>query len=446
MQNTERLVRTFCSLLLYRIIFLLLSPLLLLALLIRSRDNVAYRQRLLERFGWVPKTCQQNTIIIHAASVGEVIALKSLVQGLIAQPNCPRITLTTFTPTGSAQVKKIFGDNVQHCYFPLDIWPCSALFLHRLKPAAFILMETELWPNIIAQCARRSIPLLLINGRLSNSSMNGYRKLSWLIKPSLQHFEKILTQSADNQENFLTLGSKADNTVITGNLKYDISITEETSAKVQELRHFIESKRPVWLVASTHPGDEDIILAAFAIMKKAVPHALLILVPRHPERFSAVKQSCLDHQWQVITRSENTAVSQHHDIWLIDTLGELLPCCALADIVTMGGSFSTIGGHNPLEPALFEKPIIVGHDMANFKEVTQQLLNANGLSQLKYNAGSSIKTISQQLAEKTITLLNNPEQCQQQGQAALSVVKQNQGASLNTQQVILTLLSRYKSY
>ncbi|WP_083601936.1 lipid IV(A) 3-deoxy-D-manno-octulosonic acid transferase [Thalassotalea sp. PP2-459] len=438
-------MRTFLSLLLYRIIFLLLSPLLLLALLIRSRDNVAYRQRLFERLGWVPKNFKQNTIVIHAASVGEVIALKPLVQQLIAQANCPQITLTTFTPTGSAQVSKIFGESVQHCYFPLDLWPCSTLFLNKLKPAALILMETELWPNVIAQCANRSIPLLLINGRLSDNSMNGYRKLSWLIKPSLQNFEQILTQSADNQENFITLGSKADNTVITGNLKYDISITEETTAKTNELNQYIENERPVWLVASTHPGDEEIILAAFTRIKKALPNLLMILVPRHPERFSMVKQSCLDHRWQLVSRSEKMSVTQHHDIWLIDTLGELLPCCAFANIVTMGGSFSNIGGHNPLEPALFEKPIIVGHDMANFKEVTQQLLSASGLCQLEYNAGSSVEIISQQLAEKTISLLNNAEQCQHMGKAALSVVKQNQGASCKTQQAILTLLNNSKS-
>ncbi|MDO6425418.1 lipid IV(A) 3-deoxy-D-manno-octulosonic acid transferase [Thalassotalea sp. 1_MG-2023] len=435
-------MRTFFSLLLYRIIFLLLSPLLLLALLIRSRDNVAYRQRLFERLGWVPKNLQQNTLVIHAASVGEVIALKPLVQQLMAQPNCPKITLTTFTPTGSAQVSKIFGEKVQHCYFPLDLWPCSTLFLHKLKPAALILMETELWPNTIAQCARQSVPLLLINARLSNSSMNGYRKLSWLIKPSLQHFEQILTQSTDNKENFISLGSNADNTKVSGNLKYDISITEETSAKTNELKHHIENKRPIWLVASTHPGDEDIILAAFAMIKKAIPNLLLVLVPRHPERFSMVKQRCLEHHWQVVSRSEKLSVTEDHDIWLIDTLGELLSCCALADIVTMGGSFSNIGGHNPLEPALFEKPIIVGHDMANFKEVTQQLHNASGICQLEYSVNSSLEIISQQLAEKTLSLLNNAEQCQQMGKAALSVVKQNQGASFKTQQAILNLLSK----
>ena len=273
------------ALLLYRIILLLLLPLLLLALIIRSFNNTQYRQRLSERLGFFPQSkntniSAKNGIVIHAASVGEVIALTPLVEQLIQTYQHLPITITTFTPTGSAQVTKQFGQRVHHALLPLDIYPCTSLFLSRLQPKIMVFMETELWPNLISQCAKSHIKLLLINGRLSANSMKSYKKISALIKPALQRFDSILCQSQDNLDNFLTLGAFPDKCQVSGNVKFDISINDETRDKQKTLQDLLVEKRPIWLVASTHQGDEEIALKAYAIIQAVFPQLLLVLVPR----------------------------------------------------------------------------------------------------------------------------------------------------------------------
>jgi len=428
------------ALLIYRVILLLLMPILLLALLFRSISNPQYRQRLSERLGFFPNTCSSKPhnkggIVVHAASVGEVIALTPFVEQLLKQyPHLP-ITVTTFTPTGSAQVKKQFSTRVQHAFLPLDVFPCTQLFLTRLQPKLMIFMETELWPNLINQCSSKKIKLLLINGRLSANSMKNYQKINALIKPTLNHFDKILCQSQDNLNNFLQLGADIDRCKMSGNLKFDISINTEIRAKQAKLAKLLPESRPLWLVASTHKGDEEITLLAFKIIKKIFPELLLIIVPRHPERFNIVANLCINQGYSLAKRSENTCVSEQ-DIWLLDTLGELMAAYALADIVTMGGSFSHIGGHNPLEPALFKKPIIVGNDMSNFMEILTQLQQNKGIVQLS----SAENDNYQQLAQAVINLLEDKEAASFLGSRAHKVVLNNQGASTRTLAQVQELL------
>lgn len=417
------------SLLIYRIILLLLFPIVILALLFRSISNSQYRQRLSERLGFVPQSYKKNGIIVHAASVGEVIALTPLIEQLLqAYPDLP-ITLTTFTPTGSAQVTKQFSSRVQHCYLPLDIFPCTQLFLTKLRPKLMIFMETELWPNLISQCSQKQIKLLLINGRLSANSMKSYKKVSSLITPTLNSFDKILCQSQDNQKNFLQLGANQDHCLVSGNLKFDISINSTILDKKAQLTTLLPQQRQLWLVASTHPGDEEIALAAFKQIKAVFPTLLLVLVPRHPERFNMVEKLCLNHEFTLVKRSDNTLV-ETQDIWLLDTLGELMAAYSLADIVTMGGSFSHIGGHNPLEPALFKKSIIVGSDMSNFTEVLQQLKQLQGIVQLPKSQSNTEQ--SSQLANMVISLLQDTAKAELLGKQAHQVVMNNQGASDRT--------------
>ena len=417
------------SLLIYRIILLLLFPIVILALLFRSISNSQYRQRLSERLGFVPQSYKKNGIIVHAASVGEVIALTPLIEQLLqTYPDLP-ITLTTFTPTGSAQVTKQFSSRVQHCYLPLDIFPCTQLFLTKLKPKLMIFMETELWPNLISQCSQKQIKLLLINGRLSANSMKSYKKVSSLITPTLNSFDKILCQSQDNQKNFLQLGANQDHCLVSGNLKFDISINSTILDKKAQLTTLLPQQRQLWLVASTHPGDEEIALAAFKQIKAVFPTLLLVLVPRHPERFNMVEKLCLNHEFTLVKRSDNTLV-ETQDIWLLDTLGELMAAYSLADIVTMGGSFSHIGGHNPLEPALFKKSIIVGSDMSNFTEVLQQLKQLQGIVQLPKSQSNTEQ--SSQLANMVISLLQDTAKAELLGKQAHQVVMNNQGASDRT--------------
>ena len=429
-------MRYFFALLTYRLVFIILLPLVLVLLILRSRNNLAYRQRLSERLGFISKSFKKGGIIIHAASVGEVIALKSYINLLIqACPNTA-ITVTTFTPTGSEQVKKLFANTVQHCYLPIDCWPCSALFLQRLQPQAMVFMETELWPNLIAQCKQQNITLQLINARLSNKSIKSYQKLAWLITPSLQAFQQILTQSEQNQTNFTRLGAKQESTHNLGNIKYDINLSNAIKTKQQQLAKLLPQPRAIWLIASTHAGDEELILTSFKTLKRQHHELLLVIVPRHPERFDDIYQLCQQSGFNTLRRSSNEVITKDSDIWLLDSLGELLPACSLATIVTMGGSFSSIGGHNPLEPALFKKPIILGADMSNFAEVTAQLLTNHAVIQLP-----SASNISKQLTEQVGKLLADQKQQQQLGDNAYQVVQQNQGASQKSVNHLLALLT-----
>lgn len=428
-------MRFILALVLYRLLFLLLTPLLLVVLLLRSINHRAYRQRLLERLGFTSSTLQPGGIIVHAASVGEVIALKPFITELLNDyANLP-VTVTTFTPTGSAQVKKLFSDKVQHCYLPLDNIFSTQVFLARLKPKVMIFMETELWPNIIAQCQKQQIKLLLINGRLSDKSMRSYQKLAWLITPTIQRFDKILTQSQVNQDNYLAMGASAKHCELSGNLKFDISVNHDVAAKQQELTSLISQQRKVWLVASTHPGDEVLALQAFAQIKQQQHDALLIIVPRHPERFDQVAKLAQADGYQVVKRSTQHSVTQQTDVWIIDTLGELLATCALADVVTMGGSFSDIGGHNPLEPALFKKPVIVGPNMSNFSEILLQLKSEQAIVQIAEN-----ENMPQTLADEVLALFSHENNAQRVGENGYKVVQANQGATARSLTALQTLL------
>lgn len=413
--NKEKL-----SLRLYQILILLLVPVLLLVLIIRSFSQREYRQRLSERFGWLSSNMKAGGIVVHAASVGEVIAAKPFIDKLLkSYPDLP-ITVTTFTPTGSAQVIKSFQNRVQHCYLPLDISFCVHLFFRLLKPKAMVLMETELWPTLIQRCHKSDVELLLINGRLSAKSLNSYKKLSWLIKPALNKFSAILCQSADNVENFIGMGANADLVKYSGNLKYDISVTEELRNKISELQQFVPEQRRLLVVGSTHQGEELPALSAYKQLKRDYPDLLLVLVPRHPERFSSVEKLSQEQGFDTVTRSSKQAIENDNDVWIIDTLGELLPVYSLAEICIVAGSFSDVGGHNPLEPALFAKPILVGENMANFKEITQKLIAANGIVQLENNS---------ELGAKLHCLLADQDLAKPIGKNALDVVIANQGAT-----------------
>jgi 3-deoxy-D-manno-octulosonic-acid transferase len=425
---------------LYRLLFLCLLPIAWLVLQLRSIKQKAYRQRLSERFGFLPRQLKAGGIIVHAASVGEVIALKSFINQLLEAKTKNVITVTTFTPTGSEQVRKLFGDRVQHCYLPLDSTFCVAAFLNKLKPQAMVFMETELWPNIIAQSREQGIKLLLINGRLSQKSMNSYRKLSWLIAPTINSFDKVLCQSQINYDNFLALGTDISRCKVSGNVKFDMSINQAVKDKQLELAKYVEEERLIWVVASTHKGDEKIALTAFASLLENFPKLLLIIVPRHPERFNDVATLCQEQGYSVARRSTQDKVTREKQIWLLDSLGELLPTCALASVVTMGGSFSDIGGHNPLEPALFKKPIVVGPNMSNFVEVMQQLIAEKGIVQLADKGDSDDRNMADVLFHEINAILMSEETQQALGESAHRVVTENQGASQRTLKQLLKLL------
>ncbi len=420
-KRVSNLNRYKLSLRLYQVLILLLTPLLVLIFLLRSINHKEYRQRMRERFGWVSSNMQPGGIIVHAASVGEVIAIKPFVEGLLLRfPELP-ITVTTFTPTGSAQVVKSFHNRVQHCYLPLDISFCVHLFYKLMRPQAMVLMETEIWPTIIQRCYKSNIPLVLINARLSEKSLAHYQKLTWLITPALNKLSAIMCQSQDNAEHFMRLGANSDKVSVSGNLKYDIDITDSLREKIAELSQFVDTKqRKVLVLGSSHQGEEDVALVAYRTLKERFNDLLLIIVPRHPERFDGVAQLVLKQQLNLVRRSESKPVTTDDDVWLIDSLGELVACYAISDISIIAGSFSDVGGHNPLEAAVFAKPIVVGPNMANFKDMNQKLVDGRGIIQLDHN---------EELSNTLFNLLLDEQLISDIGKNAEQVILENQGAT-----------------
>lgn len=416
-------MKAFFSLLIYRIFIALLLPIVFLFLLLRSNNNKGYRLRWSERLGFTNSVFKKGGIVVHAASVGEVLALRPFIDELLVQQKDLPITVTTFTPTGSAQVTKIWGDKVQHCYLPLDFFISNWLFLAALAPKAMVFMETELWPCMIAQAKNRQTILQLVNGRLSQHSMRQYKKIAWLIEPTLMKFDSILCQSTENLNNFIELGANTHQCKMLGNLKYDISTSAAIESKRQELAGFLPKDRYIWVVASTHAGDEVLALQAFEKIQKQRADILMVLVPRHPERFDQVAKLCEQYKFEVARRSKKELITEHCDIWLLDSLGELMSIYAEAELVTMGGSFSDIGGHNPLEPALFKKPVIVGPRMDNFEEVFEQLQQEKGIIQLENGDFAML------LANAVLELSADDSMASSLGENAFNVVKRNQGAT-----------------
>lgn len=369
---------------LYSILFYLAIPLVLLKLLLRGRKAPAYRQRVGERFALGLPEFRQGGIWLHAVSVGESIAAAPLVKALQERyPELP-ITLTCMTPTGSERIRAMFGDSVQHCYLPYDL-PCRAgKFLQAVRPVLGIVMETELWPNHIDQCARLGIPVVLANARLSERSARGYARFPRLIAPMLQQLALIAVQTGEEAQRFQALGAPADKVQVTGSVKFDLQVPSDLIQQAQELRaQWQLSQRPVWIAGSTHEGEDLLVLEAHRQLLQGFPRALLILVPRHPERFEPVHQLCRIQGFQTIRRSTGEHVSAEAQVLLGDTMGELLLLYALADIALVGGSLIPHGGHNLLEPLMLDKPALSGPHVFNFQEIARQMREARALREVR---------------------------------------------------------------
>lgn len=407
--------RTLYSLLLY-----LAVPVIAVRLWLRSRKAPAYAKRIAERFALSLPTFKQGGIWLHAVSVGESIAAAPVVKALQeCYPDLP-ITMTCMTPTGSERIQSLFGDSVQHSYLPYDLPVCSRRFFKRLKPRLAIVMETELWPNHINQCARLNIPVVLANGRLSERSARGYGRFSKLVAPMLKQISALAVQTHTEAQRFIDLGARPETVTVTGSIKYDLRVDAALPIQAQTLREqWRASQRPIWIAASTHEGEDALILAAHQQLLTQFPDALLILVPRHPERFESVHSLCVAQGMQVQRRSTKAAVSAQHQVLLGDTMGELLFLYALADVALVAGSLIEHGGHNMLEPIALAKPTLTGPHYFNFLEIAEQLLEAGAIQKV---------SDTQQLAQSVAELWSNPGQVQTMNAAAQQVLQRNQGA------------------
>jgi 3-deoxy-D-manno-octulosonic-acid transferase len=407
---------------LYTLLFHLGLPLLALRLWLRSRKAPAYAQRLGERFGLGLPVLRPGGIWVHAVSVGESIAAAPLVRALLQRyPDLP-ITLTCMTPTGSERIRALFADEprVQHCYLPYDLPWASARFLERARPRLAVIIETELWPNHIHQCAKRGIPVALANARLSQRSARGYARFARLTRPMLQALSLIAVQTEAEAERFRALGAPAERVQVTGSIKFDLRVEPALLARAAEQRQQWQlDARPVWIAASTHDGEDAVLLDAHRHLLAIHPDALLILVPRHLERFETVFAQIRQQGFQASRRSTGEAVGAGTQVLLGDTMGELLFLYALADLAFVGGSLVANGGHNLLEPAALGKPVLSGPHLFNFLEIAELLRKAGAL--IEVDDASGLTTALRRLIEL-------PRDAERMAAAGQTVMRANQGA------------------
>ena len=408
--------------LLYSLLIYLALPVVLYITYRRRPGQPGYQSRWAELLGWVPRlTATQAPLWIHTVSVGESLAAMPLIRQLKAEhPELP-LLVTTTTRTGAEQIAKL-GELVEHRYAPLDYPDALWRFLRRTRPRALVIMETELWPNWLAACARRQLPVVVMNARLSERSCQRYQKIRGVFAAMSRHLSLILCQHRDDAARFLRLGVPAERVLVTGSLKFDIQLDQNQIEAGQRLRSQI-GPRPVWIAASTHPGENEQILAAMRQVRLQLPQSLLILVPRHPQRFDSVAALCQAEDLTLARRSCQETITSETQVYLGDTMGEMPLLLQACDVAFVGGSLVPIGGHNLLEPASLGKPTLTGPHFFNFADVTRQLCDSKACE---------VVADADALAASLITLLQDEEKRQQMGMRAFDVVAANQGALAKT--------------
>ena len=419
-----------------RFLYNLLTALLLIPYaaywLVRGLGNRAYFDRLGQRFGLgFPKL--DRCIWIHAVSVGEVQASLSLIRALRERFPARQLLVTTVTPTGTARVKAEFGDSVRHCYIPFEFPGAVNSFFNAVKPDAALIMETEIWPNLYRGCGVRKVPLILVSARISPRSIRGYRRLLPLIRETLSHGIIIAAQSQSDAERFLSLGASPARTRVTGNIKFDMELPPAVREQGAALRAGIIGDRPVWIAASTHEGEEQQVLAAHRALREQFPNLLLILVPRHPERFAEVRDLVENSGFDVVSRTEARACSPSTAVFLGDTMGEVPLFYAASDVAFVGGSLAPVGGHNLLEPAAQGLPVITGPHVFNAQDMADMFVETNACRMV-----SDERALAAAIAD----LLTNPDKAAELGKNALDLVEQNRGALARLLVLLDPLLAR----
>lgn len=403
----------------YSCLFYLSIPFILVRLIWRSNKAPAYRYRWSERFALYNKKFAQNVIWFHAVSVGEAEALFPLVRQIRQHYPSAAILITTTTPTGSARVKAVMQESVEHVYLPYDMPGAVNRFMRCFKPRLAVIMETEIWPNLFAYCGKNNLPLYIINARLSEKSASGYQKIPALIAPALAHVKLIAAQTQDDAERFAAIGANTDNVRTLGNIKFDVEVSSETIGRGIQLKADLFGDRFVWLIASTHKDEESVFIEIYKKIKQAIPELLLVVVPRHPERFGEVKKLCEQHQLAVVMRTSNEVCNQRTDVYLADTMGELKMLYAASDVAFVGGSMVPVGGHNILEAAAVGTPVLFGPYMANFKEIAEGVLRQDAAIQCQ-NEGAITHAI--------VALHADFAYRQSLAEKGKAFVRQNQGA------------------
>jgi 3-deoxy-D-manno-octulosonic-acid transferase len=389
-----------------------------------------YWRRWPERFGIIAPALGEQVIWIHAVSVGEVQAAEPVVRALLEEHPDYSLLVTTVTPTGSARVTALFGLEVAHVYAPYDLPDAVARFFNRVRPQVAIVMETELWPNLFHSCQQRAIPLLLLNARLSERSVAGYRRVRGLVGETLAAVTEIAAQSEADAGRFASLGANPAVVTVTGNLKFEQRIPPSLLERAEVLRRDWGVGRPVWIAASTHEGEDEQLLEVFHQLRKQFGDCLLVLAPRHPERFEAVAALCRQHGYQTVLRSEHAGYSAGTSVYVADTMGELPLLYAASDVAFVGGSLVAHGGHNLLEPAALGVPVVTGPHVFNFNEICELLVAA----------GAAVRVADRKELLHTLRhWLEDANERHRVGQLGCQAVARNRGAL----QAVMAIIERY---
>ncbi|HEY2395899.1 MAG TPA: lipid IV(A) 3-deoxy-D-manno-octulosonic acid transferase [Rudaea sp.] len=411
----------------YTLTMYLLTPVILYRLMVRGLRYREYFARWRERFGFFPDPYIRDSIWVHAVSMGEVNAALPLIDALMRRYQDTPFVITTVTPTGSERVRRVYRDRVFNVYLPYDLPASIQRFLDRVRPRVAVVMETEIWPNLFFECQARDIPVIVANGRLSEKSLRGYGPIRPLARSALASTRYIAAQSITDAARLHDLGADPDRLGVVGNLKYDMAVPPQLYGEAQTLRAGWGGARPVWIAASTHDGEEMPVLKAHAEVLRRFPDALLLLAPRHPERFKPVVLACRSFGFATRTRSEDDSAGQDTQCFVVDTLGELLRFYAAADVAFVGGSLVPIGGHNVLEPAALSVPVIIGPKMFNFAEITASLVEAGAVVQIGE---------ADELGAAVTRLLTHPDLRETIGRAGRAAFEREQGGVLRTLGII----------
>jgi len=403
----------------YSTLIVLGTPFVLLYFAFRGLRDRTYLGRWHERFGFIRGMVKPGGILVHTASVGEFNAASPLIRALLKQHPELQLTVTTLTPTGSDRVKREFGDRVFHCYIPLDLPGAVSRFLSRLQPQLIIVIETEIWPNLYLQSQQKNIPLIMANARLSGRSVKRFQRMPAFVHKVLETVAWVGAQSDEDRDRLIRCGTQPQHTEMTGNLKFDLNVPGKLDEKSAALRSRWNKQRPVLVAGSTHEMDENVVIPAFVDLLESLPDALLILVPRHPERFTRSPQLAKAAGLRTELHSQGESCSEQAQCFVIDTIGELMTYYACGDIAFVGGSMGEQGGHNALEPAALGKPVLLGPNMDNAREIAAQLLQSNAALRV------SDRQNFRQAAEK---LLQDTTLRDRMGKAGRELVEKNRGA------------------
>lgn len=415
---------------LYSAVLYLLLPITVYHLVWRGFRVREYFQRWDERYASYPDTSAQPRVWLHAVSVGEVNAAAPLVNALRALRPDIRWVITTITPTGSERVRALWGTAVDHVYLPYDVPGSVNRFLGHFQPSLALILETELWPNMLFGCRSRGIPVYILNARLSARSLRGYRLLSGLIRRALRTVTCVAAQSEDDAGRFVQLGARPEQVQALGNLKFDIAAPDVRDF-VAQFHAQVAAGRMVWIAASTHEGEEQAVIDLHHRLRERYPDLLLLWAPRHPERFARVDALAREQGWRVATRRGQRWPQAQTEVFVIDTLGELMSFYACAQVAFVGGSLQPIGGHNLLEPAAMGTATVTGPHLHNFAEISRRMLEAGAL-----RVGQNAQEVGEHLQQ----LLGDAQAREDMASIGCALVSNGRGALQRTIALVEPLL------